>query len=119
MNTHDKKTEQVVDNKSVAGQSDLKNIPLKRVCAFWNRGFCKLKNNECKFLHINLPACRFKEKCFRYDCQFYHEEVTQKYPFLDFQQLKRREQPNVRQGRWNQPPWKQNVSQHQPRQIFY
>ena len=129
LNTHnanvncvDRNKGQVIDRQSITNKdthNDLKNIPLKRICKFWNKGYCKLTNKECKYLHINLPACRFKEKCFRYDCQFFHEEETQKYPFLGYPQVKRREQPNVRQGNWSQPPWRQNVSQHQSRQNLY
>ena len=59
------------------------NIPLDRICSFWNRGFCKFEDRKCRFLHINLPKCRYKDKCFRYNCSFYHEAATRKYPFLE------------------------------------
>ena len=93
-------------------KSDLRNIPLKRICSYWNRGFCKLSNNECNFLHINLPACRFKDQCFRIDCNFYHEKETQKYPFLGYP----KQQTQLHgQNRQNQTYWNVYTHQHQRR----
>ena len=56
--------------------------PLRSICMYWNRGECKFRSEECRFKHINLPACRYQDRCQRYECKFFHEENTMKYPFL-------------------------------------
>ena len=48
----------------------------------WNKGYCKFGEKQCRYVHINLPECRYKENCLRLSCKFYHERETQKYPFL-------------------------------------
>ena len=97
---------------------DIRNIPLKRICTYWNRGYCKLSNNECNFMHINLPACRFGDQCFRIECKFYHEKETQKYPFLGYpnQRTQNYGQPRIFQNEWNPYQTKQNMRPRNPNQ---
>ena len=63
------------------GFNSKKDISLNRICMFWNRGFCRFEDSRCRYVHMNLPPCRFQEKCFRLDCKYFHEKETKKFPF--------------------------------------
>ena len=69
------------------------HIPLNRICKFWNRGMCKFDDYNCRYAHINIPKCKYQHRCERADCKFFHEQETQKYPFLGGQS-----RPNYQNG---------------------
>ena len=52
-----------------------------RLCIYWNRGRCSY-GQQCKFIHKDIPACTFQNRCNRSDCKFWHEATTGKFPFL-------------------------------------
>ena len=50
------------------------------ICLNWNRGDCP--NFElCKFLHIEIEACRYQNNCSRTNCKYWHN-INGKFPFL-------------------------------------
>ena len=50
------------------------------ICINWNRGDCE--NFElCKFLHIEIEACRYRFNCSRTNCKYWHN-INGKFPFL-------------------------------------
>ena len=40
-------------------------------CIFWNQGVCHY-GLECRFVHEEIPACKFQEKCENYRCAYFH-----------------------------------------------
>ena len=54
----------------------------------WNKGFCE--NFElCKYLHIEIEACRYATYCSRSNCRFWHNTFG-KFPFLENRHLNTR-----------------------------
>ena len=72
-------------NVGGAGQRTNERKP-NRICLNWNRGHCVF-DSKCKFLHEEIQACTFNNRCSRPDCRFWHEAHTGKFPFLDVRNL--------------------------------
>ena len=46
---------------------------INKTCYFWNTGFCKYADLDCKFLHeSSTDECRYGEGCNNYQCPFFH-----------------------------------------------
>jgi hypothetical protein len=63
-------------------QSNNGNVKKTGFCVYWNRGHCSFGDDKCFFEHKNIPACRFQERCYKPECNFYHERSLGKFPFL-------------------------------------
>ena len=51
------------------------------ICLDWNKGNCD--NFElCKYLHVEIEACRYANFCSRSNCTFWHD-IGGKFPFLE------------------------------------
>ena len=48
----------------------------RKLCVFWNHGFCRNENN-CNFVHEEIPACHFQENCKKNNCSYYHFNKAQ------------------------------------------
>ena len=51
-------------------------------CIYWNRGHCNFQDRKCRFIHQNIPACRYQERCSKPECKFFHDPSLGKFPFL-------------------------------------
>ena len=47
----------------------------KRLCIFWNHGYCR-NNDQCRFVHEEIKACHFQNKCRKFQCPFYHNDKS-------------------------------------------
>ena len=46
---------------------------INKTCYFWNTGFCKYADLDCKFLHeSSTDECRYGQGCNNYQCPFFH-----------------------------------------------
>ena len=73
-------------------------------CIFWNKGYCKFSEENCRYVHQEIAYCKFQEQCARNDCRFYHHAGSGKFPFLEKQ--------TRNSSRWdyqNSPPIGQNM----------
>ena len=60
----------------------------RKLCIYWNRGHCRYSDENCHYVHEEIPACKYQERCYKHDCKFFHHQQTGKFPFLvmrDFQ----------------------------------
>ena len=48
----------------------------EKLCIFWNHGFCR-NEDLCKFVHEEIPACIYQEKCWKEKCSFFHYNTSQ------------------------------------------
>ena len=62
---------------------DKNTFKSNKLCVHWNRGHCRFTESTCRFVHKEIPACRYQENCTKYSCLYYHEPRTGKFPFLD------------------------------------
>jgi hypothetical protein len=72
-------------------------------CHFWNYGTCRYGEDKCKFLHREIPACTFQERCRDVEnCRFFHF-ATKTTRFRGFLRKERAAPPTGnRWGRGNQ-----------------
>ena len=42
-----------------------------RYCHYWNYSSCRF-GDSCRFLHEEIPACRYQESCYKESCPFFH-----------------------------------------------
>ena len=69
-------------NKNIQENQDFKKNRSTKKCIFWNRGYCKYSSEQCTFSHEEIPECKFQERCYRYDCKFFHRQETGRFPFI-------------------------------------
>ena len=43
----------------------------KQYCHYWNYSSCKF-GVQCRFLHEEIPSCRYQENCYKETCSFFH-----------------------------------------------
>ena len=43
----------------------------KQYCHYWNYSSCKF-GVQCRFLHEEIPSCRYQENCYKETCPFFH-----------------------------------------------
>ena len=67
------------ENRTLRRESDhshkysLKEKTKNGPCHFWNCSTCKFAEDQCRFLHQEIPACHFQERCRNIDqCRFFH-----------------------------------------------
>ena len=51
------------------------NYKSEKLCIFWNLGFCR-NEDLCKFVHEEIPACIYQEKCWKEKCPFFHYNTS-------------------------------------------
>ena len=50
-------------------------------CKFYDQGFCKFSNHNCRFLHVDPPLCRFQLQCpYWPNCNFLHTNYAPNKP---------------------------------------
>ena len=66
-------------------------------CHFWNYSTCTFGEDKCKFLHQEIPACHFQERCRDVDqCRFFH--VARKT--TRFRGIPRKQRATLPANRW-------------------
>ena len=72
------------DRKPGAGKAVIYSQEQKHkngICLDWNKGSCE--NFElCKYLHVEIEACRYANFCSRSNCTYWHD-TEGKFPFLE------------------------------------
>ena len=50
-------------------------------CRFYERGFCRYSEEDCKALHIDPPVCRYQLQCpYWPNCKFVHTNTAPNKP---------------------------------------
>ena len=80
-------------NLNVGGWKTPQHNRSSRPCINWNRGQCGYDESKCRYDHVEIIRCLFKERCSRSDCRFWHERSSGKFPFLDYHN--RHNGPNI------------------------
>ena len=68
--TYDSIIKGLFDAHVKSHHAEKSNINYSR-CIYWNQGYCRY-GFECKFIHEEIPECKFQERCQNFQCPYFH-----------------------------------------------
>ena len=92
------KESQFRNDKDRDVRSNSNSFEKKRFCNYWNYSSCDFGDN-CKYLHEEIPSCRFQEKCNKENCYFFsrsQQKIQKTEPFPKMASISRsKRKPSV------------------------